>query len=295
MTLRDWKNAYSHSLESLFETIAFRQRSSDFSWKTAFDLHETSIHQDSGNLKELIGKTDSFYNYSISIQHSISAFWMLIPSDIHKIDIGTLKKYASDYLETLYPGIKYSDKFWKAYILILKRVRNYLINGRRTKSLDLSKTKHYQIYKNQRKRCNLCNYKFSDADLEQMEQSISYWFNDNAKVNKEDIVCETCYRTPVLDHIIPVFIGPDDQSNWQILCYSCNSGKSSRLSGQLPFRPEKTYFDDSGKIKSSVRYHVIFSYKNSNYGSYDKKSEIRVRKKHSLGLLNFENLVGYQN
>jgi hypothetical protein len=286
---------FPHSFVNLLETIAFGQNSSDLAWQTAFDLHQEKINQDAGNYLELIGKTESFYSYSMPIQNSISAFWMLIPNDIHKIEIGTLKKYARDYLEILYPDVQVSDKFWNAYIVILKRIRNYLIKGRNTKSLDFGKSKHFQLFIKQNKRCNHCHYEFKDVDIEQMELSVSYWKNDNAKLSEIDIVSESCYRTPVLDHIIPVFIGPDNESNWQILCYSCNSGKSSRLSGHLPFRPEKTYFADSDNIQSSVRYHVIFSYKNLNLNSYRTNIEIRVRKKHTLGLVNLENLEGYQN
>lgn len=113
--------------------------------------------------------------------------------------------------------------------VVFKRIRQYARGGRRSISLDLERVAHRELYDHQRERCNHCRYEFdSDHYLYAAEE-------EDVVTTKYfpvlgEVALDRTYRRPELDHIVPVMLGGDSPQNWQILCRSCNSGKSDQIS-----------------------------------------------------------------
>jgi hypothetical protein len=127
---------------------------------------------------------------------------------------------------------------------VVKRLQQYRKGGRTSMgstSLDLDKAVHAQLLKRQSGRCATCGYKFNDIDL---FADLDGEGADDAREADEEAEEEASVtdpngpRTPsrlmrgaVLDHIYPIYLGGNAPTNWQILCGTCNSGKSDLVLG----------------------------------------------------------------
>jgi hypothetical protein len=79
-----------------------------------------------------------------------------------------------------------------------------------------------------------------------------------------EVVLDRYHRRPVLDHIVPYFLGGDDPGNWQILCQTCNLGKGESLSwlARKGWAPSSR-LSDLFRLGASLRFAVIADYRAS--------------------------------
>lgn len=192
----------------------------------------------------------------ISLLCSIRLLWTLVPSRLFETP-------NPDYERLVEHGYRsvFQENPEKADIrrisIIFRRLRaSYLKEAVKT-SLDLENPKHAHILAEQCGRCAVCGYKFSTVAQWQLEEP-NYLMQEAYKAKDEEITINKYFRRPELDHIIPHAFGGDDESNWQILCKTCNGGKSDALSwlnqrGWIP--PSRVA--DTMKITSSMRYACL--------------------------------------
>jgi hypothetical protein len=116
---------------------------------------------------------------------------------------------------------------------VVKRAQLYYREGRasaRFTRLDLSQIRHRKLLQSQSYRCANCGYMFSAGDVEP-DPSSGQLPRLDTPVSAIDRSPRRIRRRAVLDHRLPVYIAGDEPTNWQILCWSCNNGKSDMLLG----------------------------------------------------------------
>jgi hypothetical protein len=179
---------------------------------------------------------------------------------------------------------------------IFKRIRIVYKEGRRNaKSLNLSNSIHLELFHSQHKRCSLCAYEF---EINQHKFSLEEEGLESFPYSKveEEICLEKTLRTPELDHIIPYVLGGDMQDNWQILCKSCNLGKSDYLNYMYAFSNQSSQrLSDLDNLSYAKRYAVIASNTTSandlkNIISPGDKKYFRIFKNNNFGFLDGINL-----
>jgi hypothetical protein len=112
---------------------------------------------------------------------------------------------------------------------IVKRVQRVLLSGRRSiskTSFDVASTFHGALLKEQAHRCAVCGYEFAPADLEEDPSAGVLSRLDGRLAGRRDRSPTRIRRKAVLDHRLPIYIAGDDHANWQVLCTTCNEGKS---------------------------------------------------------------------
>jgi 5-methylcytosine-specific restriction endonuclease McrA len=116
---------------------------------------------------------------------------------------------------------------------VVKRMQLFRIGGRSAvgvASLNFERRDHRALLQAQSGRCASCGYRFKDGDLTP-DPSAGEIPAIDAPLGKFDRSPRRLRRRAVLDHILPVYLGGDDRENWQILCRTCNAGKSDMLLG----------------------------------------------------------------
>lgn len=119
-----------------------------------------------------------------------------------------------------------------ALVRVVKRLQRYRSAGRRglrASSFDRSSKLQARILRDQGSRCASCGYRFEDGDLEE-DKSAGITSKIDAPLSEYDRSPPKIRRKAVLDHQLPVYLAGDSQ-NWQILCWTCNEGKSDMLFG----------------------------------------------------------------
>jgi hypothetical protein len=177
---------------------------------------------------------------------------------------------------------------------ILKRIRSFHLTGRRTTSFNADSREHTDLLESQSWRCGLCLYKFeSELNLYAVE-------DDEVVIDRtvpvvDEIRLDPTYRRPELDHIIPHLLGGDGLDNWQVLCRSCNQGKSDAITGlarHFQFASFRT--SDFVDFRAGKRYAVLAEYWSS--GPVIDTTELaadkylRIFRRHNQGMYNLENL-----
>jgi hypothetical protein len=217
-------------------------------------------------------------------------FWELIPSGIFTSADPDYERFAANSLAGRF-GEPARDEIVRSLALIFRNLRKAHSFGRRqVSSLDLCRNEHSRIYDTQNGRCATCGYKFMPIEVERFYDPDVFEAKEEAKVSDEEVILSSYNRRPVLDHIVPHFIGGDTPQNWQILCSSCNSGKGESISwmfrsGWMPIKR----LGDVTNLTASCRYAVL-----SRHLSKILKSpldcELRVKRKNPTQLLIFDNL-----
>lgn len=221
--------------------------------------------------------------------------WSLVPARLIDSPSPDIRGLAEKALLSRFGEFDGFDAVSRHLTIVFKRIRQYAREGRRAMSLDLDLIAHQQIFERQNGRCNHCQYEFK-GDL------YSYAVEEDAVVATRynplpgEIALEKTFRRPELDHIVPLILGGDSPQNWQILCKSCNLGKSDQityifsLAGQNYNRVEHLFGLTAGK-----RYAVIAE---SIFSGVLPTEPLdgkwyRIFKKDKLGLSNPENLVAH--
>jgi 5-methylcytosine-specific restriction endonuclease McrA len=121
-----------------------------------------------------------------------------------------------------------------AMVKVVKRLQRYGAGGRtrlNASSFDIDSAIHQKLLKSQKCRCAVCGYFFREIDLDpyQEESEVDLDEEETDGLNAHRLASNP--KKACLDHILPIYLAGDRQSNWQVLCKECNAGKSDLLMG----------------------------------------------------------------
>ena len=189
--------------------------------------------------------------------------WSLVPRELFETQYPDFKKLARNSIISKFglSNISEFDILISDLSKIFKRIRLVYKEGRRNaKSLNLDNSQHLELFKIQNKRCALCAYEFEiNHHRFELEEDGMEAFPYN-KLENEIVLHHATFRTPELDHIIPYVLGGDSSNNWQILCKSCNIGKSDYINYMYAFSSQSTHrLSDLESLTYGNRYAVIAS------------------------------------
>lgn len=226
----------------------------------------------------------------LALMYSIRWLWQLIPRSVFEYPEPDYERSCQKRVLELFPNFTGDDDFIANLANITKRLKSYKKNDRsKVARFNINNLQIRKIFLNQNRKCNLCNFSFSvfGESLEWLERNTPHVHNQ-----LEDEIClDVYYREPVLDHIIPYYIGGDFAANWQILCRTCNSGKSDYLSwifkGWIPPRHPSELF----QLNSQNRYAAIAKFKSETKVDTKLNSEVRLFIDNKDKMLNTDNLI----
>jgi 5-methylcytosine-specific restriction endonuclease McrA len=199
----------------------------------------------------------------LSLLLTLKLLWSLIPERLFRGLDPDFEALARASLSPYAKGESPPASVVAGLSRIFRRLRNSQVHGRRNLSgLDTSRPLHRDLLASQSGACAVCLFVFPSVMTEYPEEPDQ----ENYKERYVPVVGEVClpsyYRRPVLDHIVPYYLGGDGPENWQILCASCNAGKGEALSwllrsGWLPAkRPSEL-----SSLTASLRYSALVSCK----------------------------------
>lgn len=238
------------------------------------------------NIKSLGLQRDQIEG-ELSLILTIRLLWRLVPRRL-------FTQLDPDYEELASKSLKseFSDSD-STSVEMLSHVFRMLRTARKGEwpraTLDLNRPTHRKIMENQKGRCAACLYKFPEFAQSMIdEEDITYFQRLHSPIGDE-ITLEKYYGKPVLDHIIPYFLGGDGEENWQILCHSCNTGKGEALSwinrkGWMP--PAR--ISDCMQLTASMRYSKLICANDPE--SFEEDKQKRIYLKNPDMLIHFDNL-----
>jgi 5-methylcytosine-specific restriction endonuclease McrA len=218
--------------------------------------------------------------------------WSIVPTDLIENVNPDFHALAANALNKLFANAKPDKVSVESLVVIFKRIRKFHRLGRSSPSLNLDHYEHKRIFEDQLGKCAHCGYQFLDDLSMYAPEEDGYVVTRETSAPKE-ITLERTFRRPELDHIIPVILGGDSYNNYQILCKSCNVGKSDHLT-YLSAITGPTYgrlghlFD----MTAAKRYGVIAREKSKNIVSMTRgdNKQFRVFRIKENYHLNPENL-----
>jgi len=221
----------------------------------------------------------------------IKLLWKLVPIELFKCSDPDYENLAYISLKSEF-GSSLPNSVVSNLSTIFRRLRQFRLNTFRQSSLNLENPIHKEILNKQNHSCAVCFFRFPNLEsLALDDPDLSLEDHYLAKTN--EIVLNKYYRKPQLDHIIPFYLGGDGKENWQILCQTCNAGKSdsiawlSRKTWMPPLR-----ISDALELTPSLRYSILASYRMDNTNVKNTQNGIlRIFKKNAQKLVFFENLL----
>jgi 5-methylcytosine-specific restriction endonuclease McrA len=217
-------------------------------------------------------------------------FWHLIPNRLFQPLEPDYRRLADRWLE--HSGVlPTSPDLSRALALIYKRLRGQWFDGRDATSLDLSRADHQALLDSQAGRCAVCGYRFQQADVDLYLEDEYVLARVELPVAPHELVLPKIVRSPVLDHILPQFIGGDDHSNWQILCGSCNNGKGDVWSAASSALAAPRTPHHVTALTPSLRYLTLVNRINSQGLP---QAQLHVRKKDPAGIITLRNLIAVE-
>jgi hypothetical protein len=254
------------------------------------------LGRDFSRLLDLAGQRRDEFEAQVGLVLSSRALWQMVPQKLFDGSDPNYERLARTACERLF-GSDNETHMVSGLSSIYRNMRRAHLFGRSDiTSLNLTHRKQRRILEEQGRRCACCGYEFTEsqirynyADPEDFEQA-------PAPTSEDEVCLDKYYRQPVLDHIIPHFISGDHESNWQILCQSCNAGKGEAIAwmlraGWMPVRR----LSEVTKLTPSLRYAVISKFNSQSKEGVSHPSEVRIRKVNSDMLVTFDNLkAGYQ-
>jgi hypothetical protein len=243
-----------------------------------FDINQAQLLGGGGTptLKEQAGVAVVFH-----------LFWKLIPERIFQPGEPNYRQLAKDALLEFAISDNNND-IWRTLTVVYKRLRQQAFERRVATSLDLSRADHGRLLETQGGLCATCGHSFTKADIDLYLEDEYVLRVPQIPVVPGEIVLETIMRAPVLDHILPIFLGGDSPSNWQILCRSCNAGKGEMWSSLVRAASPPSKVDDVLVLRPMLRYIIL-----AEYGRIvgAPKTELHIVKRRSSGLITLHNLV----
>lgn len=253
------------------------------------ELFSDSLDQSS---RLLAGDVESFRAHA-SLSALVRIIWSLVPSRVLTGSSPDFLGLASDALIRRFGRNGNHQRLSKQLAVIFKRIRRYARDGRQATSLDLELKSHQDLFHAQSGRCNHCLFEFfSDSAIYAAEDD-GIPVAEGLPVAGELTLART-FRRPELDHIIPLILGGDSPENWQILCKSCNIGKSDHVAhsftmGSRSYSRVEHLLD----LTPGKRYSVI-AQADPEFRSLVKPGDdlaLRVFRRDDWGLNNPENLI----
>lgn len=195
----------------------------------------------------------------LSLVLALRTLWSVMPERLFTAADPDFERLARASLDALGLG-RGDDRAVHALSIVYRRLRTAQLDGRRgVTSLNFSRVAHRNLLMEQDECCALCRYNFTGYQLAYAEADAEdELFDERRAPSHGEVVLQRYHRRPVLDHIVPQFLGGDGPENWQILCQSCNGGKGDGLAWILrrgllpPSRPT-----DARTINSSLRFAVL--------------------------------------
>lgn len=219
--------------------------------------------------------------------------WSLVPSRLLGGDSPDFRRLAEEVLLQRIGEFAGSDIVSRNLAVIFKRIRRYARTGRTATSLDLDQIRHQGILVRQSGRCNHCLYEFGPDLYRYAGEEDGISVTEYRPIQGEIALSQT-YRKPELDHIIPLVFGGDQEENWQILCATCNRGKSDQVSYFFNVNSlNSNRLADLYSLTSGKRYATIAEARGvtpPEISAGDGRF-YRIHKRDFSGLLNIENLV----
>ena len=288
---------YSPPIKQFINILASGSRQERISL-TRLDTKTSSYFSDNlqivSNLLPDSRETRAFTSISILTRF----LWSLVPKELITNPYPDFKQLARKAVESRF-NIEMNSDFEKMIsdlAKIFKRIRLVYKEGRKNaKSINLESILHSELFNSQNKRCALCAYEF---ELNQYRFSLEDEGVESFPYDKfENEIClEKTLRTPELDHIIPYVLGGESPENWQILCKSCNLGKSDYINYMYAFSTQTSQrLSDLQTLTYGKRYAVIASTGlkqvefNSSMSHGDNKF-FRIFKNKNEGFLDSTNL-----
>lgn len=224
------------------------------------------------------------------------AFLSLIPASLLENPDERIREPIKKRLEHLM-GETPDDEDLRLVVSIVNRLQRYQREGRRATSINIGQVTQKSLLVNQSLRCANCGYKFRRGDLEPDNSSSDP--DDRPKcdspLNVLDRSPSKINRKAALDHILPVYLAGDHKGNWQILCYTCNSGKSDMVYGF----ENRAWFGgtrklDLTKVSPQLFYMVLNRDRNCRTCSRGvQQVELRLMRKDMNGADLYPNLGAY--
>lgn len=147
----------------------------------------------------------------------VKVIWLALPLQALNKNTADLRPALRSMADSLYGVGAWDDRDLVKLRVVVKRIRSYVVHGRRTNRL--SRVEFAQLLRSQSRRCALCGYGFSPDDIDAREYLGEPGFNAQAKG----------LRPPHVDHRVPVFLGGDHDKNLQLLCHVCNLSKGATI------------------------------------------------------------------
>lgn len=217
--------------------------------------------------------------------------WNLVPQRVFSAGSPDFRSLAHAALRRRFGQGTFPESTASYLAVVFKRIRQYALTGRHASSLDLELQSHRHLLDVQAGRCNHCRYEFN-AELYHYLAEEEGVAADSYEPRPGEVYFPPVYRRPELDHIVPVLLGGDNNDNWQILCASCNRGKSDLLVYFGGFQQTGAgRMSDLFAMSTGKRFAVI-SETPSQVSTHSGDGKFfRVFRANPDGFLNRENLV----
>lgn len=227
----------------------------------------------------------------VSLLLSMRLLWTLVPESIFSAFDPNYERVAVRSLERV--GAADAATSCAAMLAIVyRRLRESVRVGRsHVTSLDLERPTHLELWQMQHGRCAICRYEFPRLTFDFPDENDLTYYKEQYASAPGELTLDTYYRRPVLDHILPYFLGGDGRENWQILCHSCNAGKGEALvwMGRRGWLPPMRVSDVT-HLTASMRYAAMASNQHKLPTYEDCQGIVRVFKRDSDRLVLFDNL-----
>lgn len=284
------KTADTHSLGALLKVFAEGKREDRLEIATLKGPLGGFFSDSVDSSGRLMASGAAAYRAHAAIAMLTRLIWSLVPTRLISSASPDVKALAQRALIGRFGSEYFDDEVTRYLTVVFKRIRTYALAGRQVQSLNLELIAHRTLLIQQGGRCNHCLYQFAASDHFYSVEDDGVPSGSSEAMDGELVLLQM-FRRPELDHIVPVILGGDGEENWQILCRSCNAGKSDQISymslmhGQVNNRVGHLFSLTAGK-----RYAVIAEATRDEKPVTGDGRHFRIFRKDETGLANPENL-----
>lgn len=228
---------------------------------------------------------------SAALSSIVRLVWNLAPQELFTQPSPNFRGLAARSVAARFEPSATTEQLVADLVVVFKRLRAFYRDGRQVTSFRPGHSDHLGLLRAQGWRCALCLYHFAE-DLDRYAAEEEDVCVDSRPLALGEVRMPTTYRRPELDHIVPHLLGGDEPSNWQILCRSCNGGKSDSITSlSKHFNLPSLRAGDFHDLTASKRFAVIAVARRNVADLPSKVDEhLRVFRRQTTGMLNIENL-----